>query len=443
MKHHLPAVMLCLLAAPLASGAEPVPDERIAAYQQFRASFDTGRYTEALPLATRVVELTRNQFGAEAQELVNPLTNLGTTYHRLQRDDLAADNYREALKLLDLDGNSTNDKLVRPLQGLGVALQAAGREADAIAPLKRALEITRNREGLFAVSQLPLLKNLINCYTVAHRIEDAGREQQYAYTVAESVYGKNDIRMLPELDDYARWNESVGRYSAARLLHARAVQIANSKDPLLAINGLRGIARSYRLAFVMGEKEETVVETLPRSLSDNALPVPVTGPSSEGERALREAARLLTSSKTLLPLQLGTVQTDLGDWYLTAGADLRAFQTYRDAWNSLASVSGEAPLRAPVALTYKPPNMAVTRGTEDPDLFDEQDIELRLSINKAGAVRDAVVVNPAPQREAAERAVISALKRAQFRPGFENGEPVVTTDVMHHEKVYVRRPKSG
>jgi tetratricopeptide (TPR) repeat protein len=443
MKYRLLAVMLCTLAAPLALGAEPMPDERIATYQQFRTAFDRGQYTEALPLATRVVELTRNQFGAEAQELVNPLTNLGTTYHRMKRDDLAADNYREALKLLDLDGNATNDKLVRPLQGLGVALQAAGREADAIAPLKRALEITRNREGLFAVSQLPLLKSLVRCYTVANRVEDAGREQQYAYTVAESAYGKSDVRLLPELDGYARWNESVGRYSAARQLHARAVQIANSKDALLAIDGLRGIARTYRLAFVMGENEGTIVDSLPRSFADNTLPAPVVGPSSEGERALREALRLLIGGKPLDSVQLGAVQTDLGDWYLTAGADSRAFQVYRDAWNSLAPVGGEVPLRTPIALTYKPPIMAVSRSTEDPDVYEEQDIELRLSINKAGAVRDAVVVNPAPQREAAERAVISALKRAQFRPGFENGEPVVTTDVMHHEKIYVRRPKSG
>jgi tetratricopeptide (TPR) repeat protein len=436
--------IVALLAASVGSAAAPILDERIAVYRQFREAFEAGNFVQALPLATQVIELTRNQFGPEAQELVNPLTNLGTTYHRMKRDDLAADTYREALKILDLDGNATNERLLRPLQGLGIALRALDRHEDAIAPLKRAVDITRNREGLFATAQLPLLHDLVSSYTAARHIEDAGRELQYAYTIAETAYGKNDVRLLPELDKYGRWNESVGRYTAARMLHSRAVQIADSaqgSSPLLAIDGMRGLARSFRLAFVMGENEETIAETLPRSFTENSTLVPVTGPSAEGERALRIAVQRLIAATPTDSNRLGEVQADLGDWYMTAGAQSRAIPAYKDAWNSFKLAGNENALVIPVPLTYRPPSIAVARGVEDPEQFDEQTVQLRLVITRLGEVRDAVVINPLPRREAAERAVISALKRSRFRPGISGGDSVDSTDVVYSERVYVRKPK--
>src|SRR5689334_9678515 len=218
-----------VLVAGAAWAAEAPPDERIAAYQEFRHAFDASEYAMALPLAQRVVELTRSQYGNEAQQLVNPLTNLGTAYYRLRNFGMALDTYREALTLLDSQGNATNEKLIRPLHGLGASLRALQRDSEAIVPFRRGVEIIRNREGLFAPGQLPLLKELIACYMSGGQYTDAGREQQYAFNVAETSFGKNDLRLLEPLDEYARWNEAVGQYSAARLLHARAVVIADDK----------------------------------------------------------------------------------------------------------------------------------------------------------------------------------------------------------------------
>ena len=62
-------------------------------------------------------------------------------------------------------------------------------------------------------------------------------------------------------------------------------------------------------------------------------------------------------------------------------------------------------------------------------------------IDADGDVREAIVTNAAPQREAAEKAVISAVKRAQWRPAFRDGEPVATPELPFREPVYVRRPK--
>jgi hypothetical protein len=249
--------------------------------------------------------------------------------------------------------------------------------------------------------------------------------------------------MLGPLDDYGRWNEAAGRYSAARALYLRAAQLADSvlgSSTVQAVNGLRGIARTYRLAYVNGESEETAAVDV---LGGTMVPTPVAAPtqSGEGERALRIAIRRLAAAIPAQPQRLGEVQVDLGDWYLTGGSAARAMPVYREAWNSLVQAGGQSLLATPVPLVYHPPPAAVAHGVMDPNLYDAQVVELRLSIDATGSVREAAVVNPVADRESAERAVAAAVKRATFRPVFSEGGPVASTDQVFKERIYVKRPK--
>ena len=442
MIRRLAAALLLPLAA---FAAEAPPDERIAAYQEFRRGFDAGEYGNALPAAIRVVDLSRNQYGNDAAELANPLTNLGTTYYRLRRYGDALDTYREALRLLDLGGNGTDERLVRPLHGMGAALRGLDRCAEAITPFRRAVEILRNREGLYTGSQLPLMKELIGCYTAAGQQAEAGRDQQYAFTVAETAFGKEDPRLLGPLDDYARWQESVGQFSAARVLHARAVQLADTRlgtRTLAAVPGLRGIARTYRLAYLYGETEESAqtAAALQDPLAAGMMARVANAPSSEGERALRAALERLTANAAAPPTLRAEVLLDLGDWYLIAGVAPRALASYQDAWQAHGAEAAKQ-LAAPQVLVYRPPTVAVTRRSYNADTHDEQDVKLRIAVQATGEVRDAIVMNPAPEREAAERAVIAAVKRSLWRPGLQDGSPVAVSDVEFLERVFVRRPK--
>ncbi len=428
-----------------APAAEEPSDERTTAYREFRSAFDAGNYAAALPVAARVVELTQAAYGPDAAEMANPLSNLATTYYRMREYGTALDNYRRALTVLDLQGDAVNARLVPPLHGMGMALRGLQRDDEAITPLKRAVDITRNRDGLHAPSQLPILKALIDAYIASGRYEDAGREQLYAFSVAESAWGKEDIRMLPALDDYARWNERTGRYTAARVLHTRALQIADAVQPQnpKAVDALRGIARTYRLAFVFGESDDSAAAAaeMPAALGNMNLSRAVSAPSSDGERALRDALQRLRGPGGT-PALRGAVLLDLGDWYLTGGTGPRALATYREAWRELAATGDTTVLAQPTPVIYRPPSIAVSRRQEDPELHVEQDIEVRMSIAADGSVRDATIANPAPEREAAERAVMAAARRATWRPAFSNGEPVAATEFLFRERVYLRRPKA-
>lgn len=439
------ALLLALLL-PLQAGAASAADDRAAIYQQYREAFDAGDYQRALPLAVRVVELTSNQFGSDALELVNPLTNAATTLFRLGQHGEAVDAYRRALTLLDEQSQPADPRFVVPLHGLGVTLRAMGRHEEAVVPLKRAVDIIRNSDGLHAPSQLPILRALIACYQLTDRPDDATREHQYAYSIAEQLWGGDDPRMIPVLEEFAGWYETIGRHASARLMYSRAVQLADKEQPMSikAVPALRGLARNYRLGFIHGENEQGVMvpaDELPESLRRYA---PVSGgpPSTaEGERALRNALQRLGPAGPTHAAERGAVMVDLGDWYRIAGLTDRALAMWRDAWGQLKLAEDTPLLARPEPLVYRAPPVATSQRKPDPEEYDVQEVELRMAIGADGSVREVTVSNPAPERESAERAVVSALRRSVWRPAFENGQPVATMDYTFREKVSVKRKR--
>lgn len=436
------------LALPFATaGVAGTPDERVAAYQEFRGAFDKGDYPTAVTAAARVVEMTRSQFGADAPELANPLTNLATTYYRMREYGEALDAYRAAITVLEFQNDATDPRLVRPLHGMGSALLAMQRADEALLPLKRGLDILRNRDGLHAVTQLPVLRTLITGYVATGRMADAAREQEYAYTVAEMSYGKQDPRMLEPLDELARWYEETGRYVAARLLHTRAVQIADIANPngIEAVTPLRGIARSFRLAQINGESQDSIAaaaQAYPDLYNGGPINPALVAPSTNGELALRNALARLAG----LPAQAarrGAVLVDLGDWYMMGRQLSRAQESWREAWKELEAANDTSLLDQPVPVTYAAPTVAVSRHQRDPAEHSQQRVQIRLAIDANGRVREATVANPSPERESAEKAVIAAARNASWRPAFRAGAPAAVDDHLFSEEVFVKLPKSG
>ncbi|MEJ0099665.1 MAG: tetratricopeptide repeat protein [Pseudomonadota bacterium] len=437
--------MLAALAIALSGsvGMAATPDERVTAYQDFRGAFDKGDYKLALPAAARVLEMTRSQFGTETPEVANALTNLATTYYRMHQYGEALDHYRNAITLLELQNQPTDTRLVRPLQGLGSTLLAMQREDEALVPLKRAIDIVRNHDGLHAESQLPVLRTLIVAYEATDRLADAGREHDYAFAVAEQAYGRNDPRMLGPLDDLAHWHEKSSHYTAARALYERAVQVADAGKPngIQAVPGLRGIARCLRLAYVFGETEASVAslaQAFPQLATGNSMEA-ISLPSSDGERDLRSALQRLGNAPAQAALR-GAVLVDLGDWYLTANKASLALSSWREGWKELVAAGDTSLLDQPALLYYHAPGIAVSRHQKDPNAYSEQRVDIRLAFEANGKVRDASVANPAPEREAAEKSVMSAARQATWRPAFRNGSPSAVDDYVFHEMIYVKLP---
>src|SRR5260370_803957 len=172
----------------------------------------------------------------------------------------AEDTYLRSVKIAaDTGGGSADRLLLRPLQGLGATYYATRQYEDASLTLQRALDLSRNLDGLLNAGQLPILYPLIGSLVNLERHSEADREFQYSVRVAESAWGGADARVIRPVDRYARWLEHMGRYPSARAQYARELTIAEgagSRAARLVIDPLLGIARSYRLEATNGSDEE-------------------------------------------------------------------------------------------------------------------------------------------------------------------------------------------
>jgi tetratricopeptide (TPR) repeat protein len=440
----LGVALTAAVASALPAGAV-TDDERSGVYRQFRQLFDAHRYTEALPVAQQLVKLTEEQYGADDPNLVAPLVNLATTQYRLKDYPTAEQSYLRSVQILEAKSAPTDRALIRPLHGLGATYLAAGAHESASTTLKRAVDLSRNLDGLFNSEQLALLDPLIASYVALGQLAEAEKEHQYAFRVAESTFGKSDPRMLGPLDRYARWFEYVGRYTTARALHVRALAIAEKaggRDSLGNVDPLRGVARSYRLEFLYGPEQ---AQGSGQEAFDygSSLPEPGAGRlDADGERALRLALQILERNEPVDRSRRGQTLVELGDWYMSGGAINKALEAYRNAWPDLSATGGAEMLATPQPLVYRPPASSITRTRLTPEQYDEVPVTVRFTVERDGRTENVIAAPSTQASETMLRSVISAVRKARYRPRIADGEPVETADVVHTERMALRRPES-
>lgn len=433
--------------------------ERSDAYQQFRADFAARRFTEALPAAQKVVDLTEKQYGALHPEMVNALTNLATTQYRVKDYPAAETAYLRAIKVVEANEGGFSRNVLPPLLGLGITYQATGFHIEAAASLRRAVDVSRKLDGLFSAEQLHLLNPLIDSYVALARVDDAEREYKYALQLAESLYGRNDVRILPELDRFARWYEATGRYAQAIATHTRALEIVRKtvgETDLRLVGPLRGLARTYCLEYINGAEPLDAPGMPPREIEiigrTYAPPPTLPGagvsgirarPRASGEQALRLALKIIGDGTTPeLRAIRGDTLLDFGDLYQIGNDFQSAVKRYREAWAELSAPGspGTAALSAPVRLVFIAPPGSWIRRDGDPTGVTEHFVELDFTVTADGRVENIKTVE-ADVAASTEKGVVNAVRKARYRPRFVDGEPAVTTNLRHRQAIYVR--KSG
>src|SRR6266403_151669 len=405
--------------------------DRVAVYREFRAAFDAHRYPDALPLAEKLVALTQEQYGANGRELVNPLSNLGTTQYRMGDYKDAEDTYLRSVKIAaDTGGGHADRLLLRPLQGLGATYYATRQYEDASVTLQRALDLSRNLDGLLNLE----------------RHSEADREFQYAVRVAENAWGSSDARVIRPVDHYAHWLEHVGRYPSARAAYARELTVAEgagTRAARLVIEPLLGIARTYRLEAMNGNDEEAAqymdpfAQAGPGVYTEHGL----RALNPDGEKALLLALQTLDKMRPVDHRIRGTTLMELGDWYLCADQADKSLTRYRDAWQEFRQAGSTATFDVPRQLAYRAPSASASRSPlAERDNTDEHSVEATFTAKRDGRTAN-VITNTSDATAAQQKSVLVAVRRARYAPRLENGEPVDTEGVTLLEKLLSKKPR--
>ena len=269
--------------------------------------------------------------------------------------------------------------------------------------------------------------------------------------LAETAYGRYDPRLIPILERGATWLERSGRFITARQTYARALEIARKaggdKDPRM-ITPLRGISRMYRLEYVYGVEPigPPVPVNSPQASGSvyGATTAPVTAPApgmlnDAGEEALKLALAVLEAHPDIAAAQRGDTLVDLGDWYMVAAKPRDAMRTYKEAWSALSApgAKGTATLDAPAQIIYRPPSSSRRSPTVDPEEYTEGFVEVQFVVTPEGRVKDPSVATT-DVAESVGKSVVTAIRRARYRPRFVDGAPVLTSGVRYRQAVFVR-----
>lgn len=425
-------LLACGLLAPWhARAGEPAdPDpERTFAYAQFRAAFDAQDYLAALPHAERLVELTSTQFGERSVELATPLTNLATTFYRMEQHGEALGVYQRAMRLIETHTTPIDERRVPAMHGLAFTLRAMQRHAEAIAVLEPLIDLVRVHEGLDSPEQFPLLRALIDCYEKIQQRGIANELRLQAFHIAERAWGIDDERMIGPLCELAEWHVATGRFASARLLYLRAVQIADRVQPgnIAAVEPLRGLARAHMYRRLGGNWSgiNAGLPDLPRSVARAGLRGLMFAPPDEQEQALRDALQRLQAAGPEHARVRGEVLVELGDLLRVTGKEAAAMQAWAQAWQQLQLAGDTRLLERPAVLhDGRVPNFGSM------PYATPQQVLVRLSLSSGGEVHQAVLLEPAVVNGMVARRIVSGIRDSMWRPAFDAGAPVTNQTVL-------------
>ncbi|HZF15871.1 MAG TPA: tetratricopeptide repeat protein [Steroidobacteraceae bacterium] len=438
--------------APAAPAIVSTPEERLQVYREFRALFDAQKFSDAAVPAERLVAMTEAASGPNDGSLIAPLVNLATTRYQASDYAGAEQSYLRAIRIIEQKSGGLSKDLLTPIRGLGLTYLAAGQPEAALDQFRRGVDLVRKVDGLFSENQEELLDPLVRSYQLTGQMAEAEQEAIYRFRVSENKFGRNSAEVVPALEKLAQWYSDVGRNTTARQYFGRAaaiVQKTAGPADLKMIPPLRGIANTYRLEYIYGPElapdqqqpnpgSANMSATLGTAPTVPEFNTTTAKPDSSGEGALRSALSIAAAARPNADPALESVLLlDLGDWQLLAGDKDAAIQSYRTAWPLLKDLPApqNTLLAAPSQVFYRMPPAAYRSQHAKEENIIEGFVDVEFTVAPDGKTTGEHTVGK-NATDAQEKSVLTAVKKARYRPRFEDGTPVATPGMRLHQPVY-------
>ncbi|MEX0734110.1 MAG: tetratricopeptide repeat protein [Steroidobacteraceae bacterium] len=417
-------------------------DPRMEAYDQFRGLYETANFEQALPHARRVVELSETDPERD-HELPIAYNNLGATQYQLGDYAGAAESYRKSLELLESTQGISSRRLVVPIAGLGAVYAAQDEHALAAELYDRALAVSRRADGLFNLTQLPLIEQVADSRYAINDFAAVEKERMYALKIAEQNYGYGDERTLPPLLQLASFYESLREFIAARMMYLRARDVSYKESggySPMAVKSLVGIARTHRLQYTLDPetlesqipaRDEITGDVVGKVYRESRVPPPAA--DRTGLKAAQTALGLLRSTPDPPKALLTETLIELGDWFQSTSRPSLSLPYYAEAATILAAEQAADPLlgnplTVPRMVFYRPPVSAARGLNTLTGQYIIRKTTFSFVVSETGEPQDITVVS-SNMSEGQLSQSRRALSRAIYSPRFVDGEAVATEGV--------------
>lgn len=364
--------------------------------------------------------------------------------------------YRERVNQLQAEHGAYHAQLSEALLSLGLSLSALDDHTEAADSFRTAMHISRVNHGLHSMEQLPYLELLIQENAIINNREELYKNYHYLYWLHKRNHGDNDPRLLPVINRVARWH--LDNYQAtpdispythlrnAKDLYNKAITIVEThygeRDPRL-IDSLYELALSHYYTAVLADREEEFkmesefrVSTRADYYEEDSAIDRILESYYKGKQALDRIVEIHEANPELPPRSHAVALTYLGDWNMLFERPRSAVNSYAQAYVLLAENGTEdetiqtifgTPHRLP---TVPLPDQRRAQPEEDREKDTNRYAIVSFDVLSNGQARNIRVVESKPEDDVrvirTARRIVAGTK---FRPRFEDGKPVKTTDV--------------
>jgi hypothetical protein len=362
--------------------------------------------------------------------------------------------YESAISRLEAEGGPLNPRLAEPMISAAEILTDLGRFGDAVALLRRALQVRRVQVGLHSLSHVNILERIIENDFAMGDADALDRDYQHMYWIYQRNFGADDPRLVPLLEHIA--DQRVRAYHAAgrgngTFHHAMVADQMNDRARAILENAPE--RREHRLAVLqrvavinyliakdaldpfvsIHEVRAAMLEAeRPMYYNDGVLVREQIAEDAfyKGALAYKEARKLTREREAEDPATHAAMLAWEGDWYWVFRRKWDASRRYKEAWEVLAknAVPAEAVARIfgqprrlePLTLPEQPETPRGYRGW----------VDALIAVPATGWPEDIRVTDtfPPSRPELRDRGALG-IAAIMYRPRMEDGKPVSTADV--------------
>jgi TonB family protein len=352
---------------------------------------------------------------------------------------------------------STYDPAIgESLTGLASVQLKLGQYQAAIRSYRRAMHIERVNNGIYSLSQEPMIRGLASAYESLEDLESANLNYEQLRYIYARHYQNNSPELVALLNEQSEWHisayarepdrQNLYLLGNAYRLMMHALNMASVDSPagrvtilplwrnlavanfLLAEHGRRySLLDDDRPQFSALARTEPV--TLVERLSEDELLVKNSYQS--GLVALEAIARYHADNPDSSVVERTEALAELGDWQLSFGKYSSAADAYSQAWQA-----AEADPSLREALFGEPRLISPPNQDGDPPERSEADdipfVVASFDVSSRGKPRDIEITESHPtESESLQKTAYKTLKKARFRPRLVEGEMVESTDFRY------------
>ena len=224
-------------------------DEATRLSQQLSKLYNDSRYSEAIPIARRLLELLQKDLGPEHPDVAQSLNNLAMLYVEQRGYSDAEPLYKRSLAIYEAKLGKDHPDVASTLNNLANVYELQGKYADAEAFYQRSLAIREKVHGPDHPAVAVSLNNLALLYDNQGRYSDAEPLYKRSLAIREKVLGPDHPDVGTAFNNLAQLYLTQGRYGDAELLIKRSLAIQEkalgTEHPEVA-RALNDLAEIYR-----------------------------------------------------------------------------------------------------------------------------------------------------------------------------------------------------